>query len=84
MMYPQYPYQMHPYYAQPYHPTGALKTETLTRIEPFVRCGLQEAKFTSHAHALREVAAISYLLGKGYDPRTAHRIVESWEVDEKF
>jgi hypothetical protein len=33
---------------------------------------------------MTEVAAITYLMGKGYDPMTARRMVESWEVDEMF
>ena len=46
--------------------------------------GLQEAAFTSYHHSLTEVAAIAYLLGKGFDPRTAYKTVESWEVNEIF
>ncbi|MFC7442965.1 hypothetical protein [Laceyella putida] len=53
-------------------------------MEPFVQYGLREARYTSFEHALREVAAITYLMGRGYDPGTAHQIVESWEVNERF
>jgi hypothetical protein len=56
----------------------------LSTVEPIVQYGLKEAQFTSHLHAMREVAAISYLIGRGYDPRIAHQIVESWEVNEVF
>lgn len=81
--------QVYPYYPQePQHHPGLqfpqLKRETLRAVDPFVQYGLKEAQHTSYPHAFREVAAISYLLGKGYDPRTAHRIVESWEVNEHF
>lgn len=60
------------------------KSKTLRIVEPFVQYGLHEAQYTSVEHAMREVAAITYLIGRGYDPKTAHRIVESWEVDERF
>lgn len=61
-----------------------LKPQTLTCIDPFVKYGLKEATATSYAHALQEVAAMSYLLGKGMDPQTAYLTVESWEVNESF
>lgn len=60
------------------------KKKTLYKVEPWVQYGLSESKRTSIEHAMREVAAITYLIGKGYDPQTAHQIVESWEVDERF
>lgn len=65
-------------------PYRDLKSETLNAVKPFVDYGLKEATFTSHSHAMTEVAAISYLLGKGYDPQTAYKMVESWEVNEMF
>jgi hypothetical protein len=43
-----------------------------------------EAQHTSYAHALREVAAITYLMGMGYEPMAARRMVESWEINEAF
>jgi hypothetical protein len=67
-----------------YTNTHHLKQETLSQAAPWVKYGLKEAKYTSVSHAMTEVAAIAYLIGKGYDPMTAHRIVESWEVDEMF
>jgi len=74
------PYQPYPYYPSPYN----IKNETLMIVEPYVQYGLKEAKHTSYAHAMREVAAISFLLGRGYDPNTAYRMVESWELNETF
>lgn len=79
----------HPYYPQePHHHPDLqfpqLKRETLRTVEPFVQYGLREAQQTSYPHAFREVAAITYLLGKGYSPRMAHQIVESWEIKEHF
>jgi hypothetical protein len=65
-------------------PYGNLKYETLNAVQPFVRYGLHEASFTSHDHAMTEVAAIAYLLGKGFDPQTAYKTVESWEKNEMF
>nr|WP_097159423.1 hypothetical protein [Bacillus oleivorans] len=61
-----------------------LKTYTLSMLAPVVQYGLWEAQFTSYHHAMTEIAAISYLMGRGYDPQTARRIVESWEVNEVF
>ncbi len=46
--------------------------------------GLNEAKHTSHKHALTEVAAIMFLVGKGFNPTIAHYIVESWERMSSF
>ncbi|GAA0375515.1 hypothetical protein [Bacillus horti] len=75
---PQEPHHHHaPQYAQ-------LKNETLQTVEPFVQYGLREAQHTSYPHAFREVAAITYLIGRGFSPRMAHQIVESWEMNEHF
>ncbi|MCS1351646.1 hypothetical protein [Mechercharimyces sp. CAU 1602] len=52
----------------------------LKLVEPFVQYGLYEATYCSVEQVLREVAAISYLLGQGYDPNTAYSIVESWGI----
>lgn len=67
---------------QPLYPH--LKPQVLAAIAPFVEYGLKEAKAVSYEHALQEVAAITYLLGKGMDPQTAYLTVESWEIDEMF
>lgn len=72
-----------PYYPV-YMPYRDLKSETLNVVTPFVEYGLKEATFTSYSHAMTEVAAIAYLIGKGYDPQTAYKMVESWEVNEQF
>ena len=56
----------------------------LGTISPVVRYGLYEMKFTSVHHSMFEIAAISYLMGRGYDFPTARHIVESWEVHESF
>lgn len=69
---------MYPTYTMPYD----LKQETLSQVQPWVQYGLNEAQKTSIPHAMMEVVAIAYLMGKGYDPRTAHRMVESWEINE--
>ncbi|XEC97640.1 hypothetical protein AB6A23_12750 [Paenibacillus tarimensis] len=61
-----------------------LKHYVLSTVEPFVQYGLREAQFTSYPHAFREIAAITYLMGMGYNSAEAHRIVESWEVNEVF
>lgn len=62
----------------------ALKAPVLQAIGPWVQYGMKEAQHTSVPHAMTEVAAITYLIGKGYDPKIAHYIVESWEKHEHF
>ncbi|OAB34704.1 hypothetical protein PMSM_12705 [Paenibacillus macquariensis subsp. macquariensis] len=62
---------------KPTHPHN-LKHETLMTVEPWVKHGLWEAQCISVEHALREAAAVSYLIGRGYHPHHAHQIVESW------
>ncbi|MFS0822155.1 hypothetical protein [Bacillus sp. 1P02SD] len=61
-----------------------IKFMILNTVEPIVQYGLKEAQYTSYNHALREVAAISYLMGMGYQPMLARQIVESWELNETF
>ncbi|EJR56222.1 hypothetical protein IIM_01314, partial [Bacillus cereus VD107] len=62
----------------------SLKKPVLDFVKPWVDYGLNEAKHTSHQHALTEVAAIMFLVGKGFNPTIAHYIVESWEKNEQF
>ncbi|SFF16931.1 hypothetical protein SAMN05428981_1209 [Bacillus sp. OV194] len=69
-------------YYTPYN--NPLKLSTLTAVEWFVKRGLTEAPKTSYEHALREVAAMAYLYGKGYPQQAAYQMVESWELGEKF
>jgi hypothetical protein len=77
-------YHWHPYdHRQPQH-NPHLKHFVLSSVNPIVKYGLKEAQFTSYHHAMQEVAAITYLMGKGYDPVTARQIVESWEINETF
>lgn len=83
--FPQYPQSEvigHQTSKQPMYPH--LKQSTLNAVASFVNYGLQEAKGTSYKHALTEVAAMTYLMGKGMDPQTAYLTVESWEVNESF
>lgn len=61
-----------------------LRDYVLGTISPVVKYGLYEMKYTSVAHSMYEVTAISYLMGRGYDFSSARRIVESWEVNESF
>ncbi|SMQ85107.1 hypothetical protein SAMN05444673_6417 [Bacillus sp. OV166] len=80
------PYQYNPYHIsqqQQYSPHH-YKHTVLRNIEPLVQYGLHEAQHTSFPHALREVAAITYLMGMGYEPTVARKIVESWEINEAF
>ncbi|MEH7379963.1 hypothetical protein V7138_05720 [Bacillus sp. JJ1533] len=61
-----------------------MKFIVLNAVQPIVQYGLKEAQYTSYNHAMREVAAISYLMGMGYQPMQARQIVEFWEVNETF
>jgi hypothetical protein len=75
----QNPYYPSPsYQGYPTPASGNLAQETLAAIEPAFNHGLKEISITPLPHALKEAAAISYLIGKGYDYNTAHQIVESW------
>lgn len=79
---PSYPYAQMPYVSpvqssvDPYH--------LLMRVRPWVEYGLREAQTTGYKHAMTQIALITYLMGMGYDQHTAHKLVETWEVDEKF
>jgi hypothetical protein len=61
-----------------------IREQVLATVRPVVMYGLHELPKTSPEHAMYEVAAITYLMGRGYDYYTAHRIVESWETGEAF
>jgi hypothetical protein len=83
--FPQYPQSekvAEQFIKQPMHPH--LKDQTLSIVRPFVNYGLEEGKATSYKHAMTEIAAMTYLIGKGMDPQTAYLTVESWEVNETF
>lgn len=68
---------MYPSYHMCHYPYD-LKHETLGVTMPVVHHGLEEAKAILLPHALKEVAVISYLMGKGYNYPTAWHIVDSW------
>lgn len=56
----------------------------LLQVQPAVRHGLDELNSTNSRHVLIEVALMSYLMGMGFEYRTARAIVETWESDEKL
>lgn len=60
--------------------------QILQLVEPVVRYAAYEQKVEGAGiqHTIREVAAISYLMGRGLPFAQARQIVESWEIDEKF
>lgn len=70
------PHMVNPHMVNPYY--------LLSRLQPAIRHGLAEMPKTSPKHAISQVALITYLMGMGYDYRSALRIVESWELDEKL
>ncbi|NDI35704.1 hypothetical protein EPK97_13240 [Chengkuizengella sediminis] len=59
-------------------------TNVFMQISPWIRHGLDKAENKNYKQAMEEVALISYLMGSGFDARTSHQIVESWEVREMF
>lgn len=61
-----------------------LRNYVLSTVSPVVHYGLHEMKYTSVAHSMFEISAISFLMGRGYNFHTARQIVESWEVHESF
>jgi hypothetical protein len=71
-------YQPSPYQGQSTPIAGNLAQETLSAIDPAFKHGLKEISITPLPHAIKEAAAVSYLIGRGYDYNTAHNIVESW------
>ncbi|MGZ9584700.1 hypothetical protein [Paenibacillus marinisediminis] len=75
--YQPHPTYMHPH-SQQHQDAHMLKRETLQVVEPWVQNGLREAQRISVEHALREAAAVTYLIGRGFSPNVAHQIVESW------
>lgn len=56
----------------------------LLQVEPAIRHGLKELEGTNPRHAMTELALMSYLMGMGFDYRTAKCIVESWETDDSL
>ncbi|WP_425058677.1 hypothetical protein [Sporomusa carbonis] len=54
------------------------------QVEPAIRHGLKELETTNPRHAMTELALMAYLMGMGFDYRTARTIVESWETDENL
>jgi hypothetical protein len=91
---------MNPYYGTPYqqmsHPQQQtyspqygtdmqqLKYQVLSVTEPFVQHAFKETGKHGCKHGIREAAAMSYLVGRGYSPKMAYQIVESWEKNEMF
>ncbi|PZE22834.1 hypothetical protein [Paenibacillus xerothermodurans] len=61
-----------------------IREYVLSAVAPAVLHGLYELPRTSPEHALYQVSAISFLMGRGFDFPTAHHIVESWEDGEAF
>ncbi|MFC4769576.1 hypothetical protein [Effusibacillus consociatus] len=67
--------------------TQALAQQVLGEVSPLVQYFIfeQVVEKGSPRHAIREVAAIAFLMGRfGLTFPQARQIVESWETDEKF
>ena len=63
---------------------SGMKKNVLKKLDNWVEYGMLEARKTSYKHALREITAISYLMGMGYPENLAHLIVQSWEKNENY
>lgn len=70
--------------AMPPMPTMISPCDLLMMVRPVVRHGCHELPRCGPKHTLTEVAMIAFLMGTGLDYRTAHMLVESWEVHETF
>ncbi|WP_019416213.1 hypothetical protein [Paenisporosarcina sp. TG20] len=79
-----YRYNPHHQNQNPHHNLYHFKNKVLNEVEGIVQYGLKEGQYTSYTHALREVSAIAYLMGMGYEPMIARQMVESWEINETF
>lgn len=56
----------------------------LLQLQPAVQQAKRSIDEASERHALTEVALTSYLMGMGFDYKTARAIVESWESDDSM
>jgi hypothetical protein len=65
-------------------PTMISPCDLLMMVRPVVKHGCYELPRCGPKHTLTEVAMIAFLMGTGLDFRTAHMLVESWEVHETF
>ncbi|MCX7780666.1 MAG: hypothetical protein N2491_07100 [Negativicutes bacterium] len=54
------------------------------QVRPLVDYGMRELSATNPRHAMTETAIIAYLMGMGFEFRTARAIAESWEENETF
>lgn len=54
----------------------------LLQLQPVVRHGIRELDNSTTQHVILETTMMAYLMGVGYDYRTARAIVESWEIDD--
>ena len=56
----------------------------LSQLRPIIQHGVQERSTANPRSATTEVALTAYLMGLGFDCRTAQVIVQSWKEDEVF
>lgn len=56
----------------------------ILRARPLLDYGLSKLSATNPRRAMTEVTIISYLMGMGFEFRTARAIAESWEDNETF
>lgn len=68
----------------PVMPTMISPCDLLMMVRPVVKHGCREIARMGPKHTLTEVAMIAFLMGTGLDYRTAHMLVESWEVHDLF
>ncbi|CUH96723.1 hypothetical protein P22_2813 [Propionispora sp. 2/2-37] len=67
-------------------PTSQLNSAylLLLQIRPVIARGIKDLDEYDPKHVIIEVGLMSYLMGMGFDYRTACTIVKSWEKDEEL
>lgn len=83
-MTPPPPPMMQPQPMMPMMPTMISPCDLLMMVRPVVKHGCRELAKCGPKHTMTEVAMIAFLMGTGLDYRTAHMLVETWEVHETF
>lgn len=56
----------------------------LLQLQPLLLHGRRTVADEPPGHALTEVALTAYLMGMGFDYKTARAIVDTWESDESM
>lgn len=74
-------YQQQPWNYQQQPPNmgqHSIEQQVLSAVNPVINHWMREAQHLGYPHALREAAAIAYLMGQGQDFHSAWQMVASW------